>query len=145
MNLPFASLHGAAAVTGTARVKAITRASGLVKRMVRTSLCARSLSGAGGRATLPLPVAGVYDRSPDAEMGMDRPTATFGSPVDDRMLWRCATQERKNHGDAAMVHALQRMYDLGAEGDHHGAATWAAIVLRLTWLGPVARDVSEGH
>lgn len=70
---------------------------------------------------------------------MDRPTATFGSPLDDLHLWRCANQERVSHGNDAMVHALQRMYDLGTGGDREGAATSAAIVLRLSWLGPVSK------
>ena len=92
-----------------------------------------------------LPSPPTIDRLLATEMDVDRPTATFGSPVNDRMLWRCAEQERKNRGDDAMVHALQRMYDLGAEGDQDGAATWAAIVLRLSWLGPATKDAAEVH
>ena len=65
------------------------------------------------------------------------PLATFGSPLSDLELWRCANQERANHGDAALVHALQRMADLTASGDRDGAATWAAVILRLVSLGPV--------
>ena len=67
---------------------------------------------------------------------MDRPTATFGSPVDDPTLWRCANEELKNRGDEAMLHALTRMYELGNDGDPEGAATWAAIIIRIAWLGP---------
>ena len=68
---------------------------------------------------------------------MVKQLSTFGSPVNDRMLWRCANQELTNHGDNAVVHALQRMNDLASTGDRDGAATWAAIILRIVSLGPI--------
>ena len=66
-----------------------------------------------------------------------RPIVTFGSPLSDLELWRCANQERTDHGDNALVHALQRMNDLASTGDRDGAATWAAIILRIVSLGPI--------
>ena len=65
-----------------------------------------------------------------------RPIPTFGSPISDLELWRCARQQQDQHGDDAMVAAARRMAELEAVNDWTGYATWAGIVLRIALLGP---------
>ena len=61
--------------------------------------------------------------------------STFGSPLSDIELWRCAKQQLDLHGEiAAIIEANERMYDLDAAGDRDGANTWMAIVLRILHL-----------
>ena len=64
-----------------------------------------------------------------------KPLATFGSPIGDLELWRCAQHQLTIHGDIdAIIDANSRMYDLGAVGDRDGANTWMAITLRILHL-----------
>ena len=64
-----------------------------------------------------------------------KPLATFGSPIGDLELWRCAQHQLTTHGDIdAIIDANSRMYDLGAVGDRDGANTWMAITLRILHL-----------
>lgn len=68
------------------------------------------------------------------------PLATFGSPIDDLELWRCAQHQLVIHGDIdALIDANSRMYDLGSVGDRDGANTWMAITLRILHLASQRR------
>jgi hypothetical protein len=67
-----------------------------------------------------------------------KPIATFGSPISDMELWRCAQQQLALHGIFdAVAEANRRMFDLGEIGDRTGANTWMAITLRVLYLAQV--------
>ena len=66
-----------------------------------------------------------------------KPLSTFGSPIDDLELWRCAQLQLTLHGGLdAVIEANRRTYDIGAVGDRDGANTWMAIMLRILHLAP---------
>ena len=62
---------------------------------------------------------------------------SFGSPLADLELWRCAQQQIDQHGHMeAVIEATRRMYAMGEAGDRDGANTWMAITLRGLHLAP---------
>ena len=69
-----------------------------------------------------------------------QPIATFGSPISDIELWRCARLQQAQHGADAMAAAARRMAELEAKKDRAGYATWAGILLRIALLGPATGD-----
>ena len=64
-----------------------------------------------------------------------KPLATFGSPISDLELWRCARHQLTIHGDIdAIIDANRRMYEMCDAGDRDGVNTWMAITLRILHL-----------
>lgn len=67
-----------------------------------------------------------------------KPIPTFGSPITDLELWRCAQQQLDQHGDNALNLAARRMAELTE--DRQGYATWTGISVRIALLGkPMAQ------
>lgn len=69
-----------------------------------------------------------------------KPLATFGSPISDLELWRCAKLQVDQHGEGAIVEAYDRRSVLAEAGDANGVNTWLAIELRVSWLAGHDRD-----
>ncbi len=62
-----------------------------------------------------------------------KPIPTYGSPISDLELWRCALQQLDAHGDEALNVAAGRMAELA--DDRPGHATWVGIAVRIAILG----------
>lgn len=61
--------------------------------------------------------------------------STFGSPIPELELWRCARQQIDQMGvNRAIDDAKERVQALSAAGDQEGANTWSAITLRVLSL-----------
>ncbi len=70
---------------------------------------------------------------------MTRVLCTFGSPLADIELWRCAQQQLDQHGTlSAIVAANDRIENLTVAGDTDGVNTWMAIALRILQLAFMA-------